>query len=169
MMLFEGHAAGPHYNANGSGSNLLCLHENPQWKTYLDGVSQYSGLIYGVGYELFQQNNVFSYSNNGGNSLTDLPAPCAACYVGGRSAVVMIPARTQCPDGWTKEYSGYIVAEHRGYTRASYICLDEAPEVAAGGYASDQAVVYPVEVNCGSLPCSIYITGRELTCVVCSK
>jgi len=166
---YEGHAAGPHYVANGSGSNFLCLHETPQWKNYLDGVSSFSGLIYGVGYELGAQNNVFSYSNNGGNSLGNLPAPCAACYVGGRSTVLMIPARTLCPDGWTKEYSGYIAAEHRGYTRASYICLDEAPEVAAGGFASDQAVIYPVEVYCGSLPCSVYITGRELTCVVCSK
>ena len=53
--------------------------------------------------------------------------------------------------------------------RSNYICWDEAPEVATGGFNKGQAVVYPVEVNCGTLPCSDYISGRELTCVVCSK
>jgi len=82
----------------------------------------------------------------------------------------MIPARTQCPDGWTMEYGGYLVAQqHTGRQRSSYICLDEAPEVAVGGTARSQGLIYPVEVQCGTLPCSVYTSGRELTCVVCSK
>jgi len=71
------------------------------------------------------------------------------------------------------EYAGYLVADYTGSTsshqRSNYMCWDEAPEVAVGGINHDQAVIYPVEVQCGSLPCSLYITGRELTCVVCSK
>jgi len=82
----------------------------------------------------------------------------------------MVPARTQCPDGWTSEYAGYLVSEvHSGRKRSSYICWDEAPEVAVGGTAHNPAVIYPVEVQCGSLPCSVYKSGRELTCIVCSK
>jgi len=83
----------------------------------------------------------------------------------------MIPARTQCPDGWTSEYAGYLVSEANSSTRKrnSYICWDEAPEVALGGTSKDPAVIYPVEVQCGSLPCSVYVSGRELTCIVCSK
>ena len=85
----------------------------------------------------------------------------------------MVQARTQCPDGWTTEYAGYLASAYTGnlaiHQRMSYICLDEAPEVAVGGTDQNQALFYPVEVECGSLPCSVYITGRELTCVVCSK
>jgi len=35
--MFKGYAAGALYNNGGSGSNFLCLPEDPQWKTYLDG------------------------------------------------------------------------------------------------------------------------------------
>jgi len=152
----------------------LCLPEDPQWKTYLSGHNTYTGSIYGVEYELFNsgggRNNVFSEINNGGNPLLDSPAPCAVCYTSGRSTILMVPARTQCPDGWTSEYAGYLVSEvHSGRKRSSYICWDEAPEVAVGGTAQNPAVIYPVEVQCGSLPCSVYKSGRELTCIVCSK
>jgi len=174
--LFKGYAAGPRYNQGGSGSNFLCLPEHPQWKTYL-AVRQANwaaGTIAGIEYKLWNSgghhNNIFSESNNGGNSLYDNPAPCAVCYVGGRSTILMIPARTQCPDGWNTEYAGYLVSDARlDRKRSSYVCWDEAPEVSRGRTSQDQAVVYPVEVLCGSLPCSVYFTGRELTCIVCSK
>jgi len=130
-----------------------------------------------VKYELYNSgehhNNVFSESNNDGNPLAQNPAPCALCYVGGRSTVAMIPARTHCPDGWTVEYAGYLVSAYTGPLRSSisssYICWDEAPEVAVGGTPQNQALIYPVEVHCGSLPCQVYRDRRELTCVVCSK
>ena len=134
------------------------------------------GVITGIEYELYNsgayRNNIFSEINNGGRPLQDNPAPCAVCYVGGRSTVLMIPARTQCPDGWTTEYAGYLASETAlddARKRSSYVCWDEAPEVAAGGTSQNHAVVYPVEVLCGSLPCSLYPTGRELACIVCSK
>jgi len=103
--------------------------------------------------------------------LVNNPAPCVVCYVGGRSTILMIPARTQCPAGWTAQYAGYLVSEwsHNGKLRSSYVCLDEAPEIAVGGTNQDKAVIYPVQVLCGTLPCSLYPTGRELTCIVCSK
>ena len=174
MCLFKGHAAGPRYDQGGSGSNFLCLHEEPQWKTYIDGSHSLMGSIYGVEYELSKSgygNNVFSESNNGGRRLGNNPAPCAVCYVQGRSTILMIPARIQCPDGWVTEYAGYLVSQN-GFSsrrRSSYICWDEAPEITAGNTSQNQAVIYPVEVHCGSLPCSSYISGRELACVVCSK
>ena len=50
------------------------------------------------------------------------PAPCAVCYVSGWSTVLMVPARTQCPNGWTAEYAGYLVSEdHSLRKRTSYI------------------------------------------------
>jgi len=116
-------------------------------------------------------NSVFSEVNSGGTPLLDKPAPCAVCYVAGRSTILMVPARTQCPDGWTTEYTGYLVSEanYLDRKRTNYICWDEAPEVETGGLNQAQSHVYPVEVKCGTLPCLDYISGRELTCVVCSK
>ena len=177
IAIVEGYAAGPQFNKGGSGSNLLCLPEEPQWKTYINGYSKYAGGIAGVKYEIFNsgynhENSVFSESNSGGIPLGEQPASCAVCYIQGRSTVLMIPARTECPDGWTTEYEGYLVSDsdhEANRKRSSYVCLDEAPEIAAGGASTDQAVIYPVEVTCGTLPCSLYINGRELTCVVCSK
>jgi len=60
---------------------------------------------------------------------------------------------------------------HRNIARhySSYICLDEAPEVGSGGFDQDQALIYAVEVGCGTLPCSEFINNRELACIVCSK
>ena len=114
-MLYKGHAAGPHYNKAGSGSNFLCLPNNPQWKNYTSGNQPYIGEISGIEYQLWnsgtRRNNIFSQINNGGNPLLDNPAPCAVCYVGGRSTILMIPAKTQCPDGWTTQYAGYLASE----------------------------------------------------------
>ena len=170
MFVVKGYAAGPHHNKGGSGSNFLCLPNDPQWNNYIDETQSWSGGISGVEYE---NPYILSKSNNGGNPLSNNPAPCAFCYVGGRSTVAMIPARTQCPDGWTTQYAGYLASEARVdrtiRARSSYVCWDEAPEIAVGGTQQNQAVIYHVQVFCGSLPCSVYPTGKELTCIVCSK
>jgi len=169
----KGYAAGPRHNLGGSGSNFLCLPEHPQWKTYINGGQRWVGAIFGVEYERIP-NNIFSKRHNNGQSLNDKPAPCAVCYVAGRSSTLMIPARTQCPQGWIPEYSGYLVSEIQtgapGRHRSNYVCWDEEPEVAVvGRHKQNHAVIYAVEVRCGSLPCSEYISGRELACIVCSK
>jgi len=168
--LLKGYAAGPHYNVGGSGSNFLCVHEDPQWATVIDGHQTHAGCIYGVAYDMPSGSYPFFQTNSGGRAFRKNPAPCAVCDVPGRSRTVMIPARTQCPDGWTKEYAGYVVSQlHGDRKRSSYICLDEAPEIAVGDSSTWQSVFYPIDVQCGTLPCSVYISGRELTCVVCSK
>ena len=115
ILLFKGYTAGAQYDRPGSGSNYLCLHEDPQWKTYLDG-DQNSGLIGGAEYEFYNHNSVFSKTNNGDNSLEHNPAPCAVCYAAGRSTILMVPARTQCPDGWTTEYAGYLASQYTSST-----------------------------------------------------
>jgi len=177
VLLLKGDAAGPRYNTGGSGSNFLCLPHDPNWKNFIPG-QQSTGQISGIEYELhnpgfIHHNNIFSESNNDGKPLAENPAPCAACYVGGRSTVLMIPAKAQCPDGWTTEYAGYLVSEYSSEAgargRSSYVCWDEAPEVAFSRTHMNHALIYPVEIFCGTLPCSLYPTGRELICVVCSK
>jgi len=173
LVVVKGYAAWPRRYKGGGGSNFLCLPEDPQWKAYVDGRQSAVGTISGVENKLRNHGGhpVFSESNNGGNPLDNYPAPCAVCYVVGRSTILMVPARTQCPDGWTTEYAGYLVSEKQSSSRkrSSYICWDEAPEVTVGLRDQDQAEIFPVEVKCGTLPCSVYIDGREATCIVCSK
>ncbi|XP_013396502.1 uncharacterized protein LOC106163457 [Lingula anatina] len=114
--------------------------------------------------------NIFSTSNTGDQNFRNHDAPCAVCYTQTRPSHVMIPAKKTCPAGWTTEYNGYLVSNRDDYARTEFVCLDEAPEVVAGGHENkDGALIYPAEVKCGSLPCPPYVDGRELTCVVCSK
>lgn len=173
-LVYKGYAAGPPWDKPGSGSNFLCLPENPQWNNYINGTLR-SGEITGIQYDIarYSKNNIFSGTLSDNDLLIKRPAPCAVCYVEGRSTVLMVPARTQCPDGWTSEYRGYLVSDDKlnGYRRrSSYVCWDEAPEVVENRiHPVWQGAIFPVEVLCGSLPCSVYINGRELTCIVCSK
>jgi len=37
LLVVKGYAAGPLRGSGGSGSNFLCLPEDPQWKMYIDG------------------------------------------------------------------------------------------------------------------------------------
>jgi len=93
----SGYAAGAEHRYGGSGSNFLCLPKDPDWDTFRDGFSG-SGHIAGVEYEISSGNNVFSHSNTGGARLGGNLAPCAVCSADLRSTVLMIPAKTQCPD-----------------------------------------------------------------------
>ena len=173
----SGHAAGHHARQGGGGSNYLCLPEEPQWKNHTD-TTPGSGYLYGAQYYTnAAHDSFFSRVNNaGGSTFHRKPAACAVCYVAQRSASVMIPASTRCPVGWTQEYDGYLMAEHsfddnnrRPRHATTYICVDEAPEVASGGVNINQSYLGLVKVECGTLPCSKYTTGWELACVVCSK
>jgi len=181
LVLLKGFAAGPYWNQAGDGSNYLCLPAEPQFKTVLSGFHAHhaqgriSGVEYGLWNDDVHMNNPFENSNTGGVDINEQAAPCAVCFAEARSALLTIPARTECPSGWTTEYGGYLMSESHGTAhgeryRSSYLCWDEAPEIASGGVANqDQATVYPVEVECGTLPCSVYPNGKELACMVCTK
>jgi len=176
LMLKSGYAAGRHNAHTGGGSNQLCLPEEPQWKSHVN-TSVAVGWLFGIEYRTHNVHEVlFSGVNNqGSNAFHGKPTPCAICYVPGRSASLMIPARTSCPDGWTQEYTGYLMSEHSFNVNigsrysTTYICVDGAPEVATGPVLQAQAVLLVVKVGCGTLPCSKYNNKWEVACVVCSK
>ena len=176
-MLPSGHMAANHHLHYGGGTNYLCLPEEPQWNNQTS-VNAHTGWLYGVEYD-FGGNyaSFFSTTNTGGRQLHQNPVPCVVCYVPQRSTSVMIPARNRCPVGWTQEYGGYLMSDHsflishwnqpRG--GMSYICGDQAPEIATGNKHRQQAWLEVVRVGCGMLPCSKYPNGAELACVVCTK
>ena len=55
----------------------------------------------------------------------------------------MVPGRLTCPGGWTKEYSGYLMAQryiHKG--RTTYVRVDNAPDVIEGGAEEKDGVIF---------------------------
>ena len=170
--------AGPQCHTGGGGSNFLCLPEDPQYGPYSQFSPTPASQIFGVQYA--ELDPAISTENNGNQTLYNGDAVCAICCASkGRSTSIMIPARLQCPTGWTKEYSGYLVAECGNCAdnrhRSSYVCLDDAPEVRFGGTAADNnwqwlgGAIYTVPTTCGIRPCSTYVSGASLTCVVCTQ
>ena len=154
---------GEEHNPPGGGVNYLCLPHNPKYAKYKEG-HQAAGYMCGTEYEV-NQFNPFVRKN-----LHDHDPPSAVCFVRSRASMLMMPARNDCPSGWTEEYHGYLMTDHRSHTRRDFICVDENAEYIPGSGANKNgALLYPVEGFCGSLPCLPYVNGRELTCAVCTK
>ncbi|XP_052790159.1 short-chain collagen C4-like [Mya arenaria] len=170
-LLYTGFAAGNFYNDYGA-ADFLCLTSDPLWGVYDDAEHSPSAKVYGTEYQFSEQH----YANGGaqffGKNLHEHDAPCAVCHTS-RQASVMIPGRNQCYPGWTKEYSGYLVAGLSGASHKSptnYVCLDSGAEYESSDFRNDNGkLMYMVEAMCGSLRCPPYVQYREITCVVCSK
>ena len=111
QLLFAGRAAGSHYNNRGGGANYLCLPEQPQYSTYTPGTQNGRAYLYGAEY----QTRVAS--NGPLHSVSNYNVPCAVCYTLTRGIVVMIPAQYTCPQSWTREYYGYLMANRNNYHR----------------------------------------------------
>ena len=84
----------------------------------------------------------------------------------------MIPGTNACSQGWTLEYSGYIMADNHNHTGSSqFICVDST----RGHYAhstqsaDNQNVILYTHAKCGALPCPPYVQERIVTCAVCTK
>jgi len=159
----SGRIGGGVYNQPGSGSNYVCLPENPKYWNYKPGLQE-NARMYGTQY-ILGRSNPFSRNLNAHD------APCVACHVQTRTAKMMIPATYQCPSGWTREYYGYLMAQAYYHNhQTDFICVDGNPEAVPGSQNYvHSAELYPVEGVCGSLPCLPYVYGRELTCAVCTK
>ena len=97
-------------------------------------------------------------------------APCAVCYLPTMNTVLMIPAKTSCPSGWTREYYGYLMSEHIAHRRTMYECVDKDMESISGSQNdADGGHFYHVEAHCNGVACPPYNNYKELNCVVCSK
>ncbi|XP_064604145.1 uncharacterized protein LOC135469586 [Liolophura sinensis] len=168
-MLYGGVMAGSHYTHKGSGANQMCLPLNPQWNKTYSGF-QSNSYLYGTEFEVYQGNKVFDQTNSGGDFFREREAQCAVCYTPGRPSHVMIPARLECPSGWTLEYLGFLMAQHYTHYKSEYVCVDQDPDTHPGTAANlNGNLLYVVEAKCGALPCPNYVDGYEVTCVVCTK
>lgn len=125
---------------------------------YRSGVNRYGGQIFGAEYELPIQ------------GIQDHNVPCAVCHVPTRRAILMIPATTNCPSTWTREYFGYLMSDYYGHKRTMFECVDSTMESLPGSSTNaNGALFYHVEAVCNGLPCPPYNTFKELNCVVCTK
>ena len=121
---------------------------------YDDRHQSYTANVYGAEYQFGEQ----GYANGGadmfGETLLEHVVPCALCH-SRRIAVVMIPGRNQCYEGWTLEYSGYLVSGCASQAAASsYACLDSKPETELGDVENKNGkLMYTTEAHCGSLKC----------------
>ena len=156
---------GSHYRHTGGGSNYLCLPLDPIFEKTISG-SQGGTYIYGTEYEIHSYPNMFP------SNLQDHDAPCAVCHTESRGSHLMIPGRNICPSGWTLEYKGYLMSAHYSHkAKTQFICVDANAEGTDGSHrhSINDALLYFVESQCGTLPCPPYADGKELTCAVCTK
>ena len=160
-LVYAGRAGGTFYSKSGGGSNYLCMPDTPQYTLSYTPGSQSHSEIYGAEYQSPVAGTI------------DHNVPCAVCSASTRVGILMIPARTSCPTGWTREYYGYLMTEGSFWSdhhRTSFECIDKDQDSVPGSQANTNgALFFHVEANCNGLACPPYNNYKELTCVVCTK
>ena len=157
-LVYAGRAGGSYSGHKGSGANYLCMPENAEYTLRFRSGNQGYSFLYGVEY-----NSPIEGDDNHN-------VPCAVCYASTRAAVMMIPAKTTCPQSWTREYYGYLMSNHYTNYRSTYECVDKDQDSIPGSQSGTSgANFYHVEAHCNGMPCPPYDSTKELTCVVCTK
>ena len=105
----------------GGAANYLCMPNDPQYTLRFQSGVRGASFVYGTEYELPLVSGRYQHN-----------APCAVCYIPTKHTVIMIPAKTSCPSGWTREYYGYLMSEHVNDRRTMYECVDIAMESIPG-------------------------------------
>ena len=154
--IYKGVAVGGNTGHKGAPSNLMCLPPNP-----MRYPSSQGGTVPAYAVE-YRTGGIINHVDNGN-------VPCALCEATGRGDKIMIPSHYVCPDGWHKEYNGYIMAGHYNQVGGSmFYCIDENLEQIKGSGAVESAhdlfTVYTA--SSAFLP---YNGGHVLSCVVCTK
>ena len=159
-LVYAGIAAGTRFGHKGGGANLLCLPLNPVYSSYSPGTQDRARL----GPVEFHPSVSF------GSVVFDDNVQCAVCKTT-RPTTIMIPATIYCPLGWTREYYGYLMAEHKDNNRGTFVCIDSSaqPYTNSTGHTREAHDLYNVEAYCNIIPCPPYNNYKELTCVVCSQ
>ena len=151
--IYKGVAIGGRYDLKGSPSNMLCSpHDAMRYPKYQGGNQR----AYGVEYRVSGDHNHANCRN----------MPCTLCEATRRSDKIMIPSHYVCPDGWHKEYNGYIMAGSNSQEGSSmYYCIDKAMEQIESSGSCDNVhhfyTVYSYAINNSG--------AYELPCVVCTK
>ena len=166
IVIHRGYTAGSYYGYKGSTVDFICLPEKPQYESSTNSQSGVYGYLHGTEYE-----SAWRVGSHPSPQNHDMP--CAVCQAKrGRLSHLMLPATTQCPSGWTEEYQGYMMSAHYSHdSPMRAICVDRLPETIpnSGANTGSAAAAYLMGAMCGILPCTPYVNGRALSCVVCTQ
>lgn len=160
-LVYAGIMSGNHWNHNGGGANFLCMPKVPEYQLPFQPGHQGRLVINAVGYL-----NTINKKKHG------LTVACAVCLAKGKSTTLMIPAKINCPDSWTRQYYGYIMTEQKGggnNKRFMYECVDEGMTGTGGRFGVG---IFHAEILCNyGIPCGKhkYNSFKEVNCVVCAK
>ena len=166
QQVYAGRAVGSAYNSRGGGGEILCLPLNPD---YIDNPRASNGSFYSV-----LHGGEYDTHNGPLTDLREHNVACAVCLASTRAAMIMVPAKTQCPTSWTREYYGYLMAERENnvqFTQSSYTCVDISPDTIAGEArdTSGTHFTYVIAACNDGIPCPEYEANRALSCAVCTK
>ena len=177
QLVYKGLVAGSDYETSGGGANYLCITQTPVYLSGTSIVPNYSTVPkYSANDPALSYVDGTEYELPGGfSSLHNDNVPCAVCHTSQRTSKLMIPGTTACPQSWTEEYVGYLMAERSKPVSHKqnkvYECVDKDGEAVPGGKANtDGALMFLVGAACGvGLPCPPFVANRPITCVVCTK
>ena len=164
-LVYAGIAAGTKFNMKGGTSDTLCMPETPQYLS-TDTTASFAALLHGV--KIQTQGTASTPLNN----VLQADMPCAVCHTDTKQSVLTVPAQYTCPNGWSMEYTGYLMTEleRSDRQRKNTLCVDKDAEAVPGSQAdTNPAVIYLMRATCDGLPCPPYNTNMALPCAVCSK
>ncbi|XP_045171076.2 uncharacterized protein LOC123533495 [Mercenaria mercenaria] len=164
----KGYTAGIHTTSLSGTSSILCLPRNPEYAK-AHSLSYINSELYSVEFAAFTEDLLAIF---GDSSIKEHVLPCAVCEVVGRGTSTMFPALTKCFQGWTFEYSGYLMsAPINRDINIDTKCIDSDPE--ALDIEVSRGLHFEAELafisSKGKLPAPPYVVKRALTCVVCTK
>ena len=145
---------------------MLCLPQDPDWDggNYTDVKNYASGNIYGTVFKDGEGRHDLLF----GKIVETQDVPCVVCLVR-KQSVLMIPGKSHCYDGWTFEYSGYLMGgAYNQKSATDFYCIDKDPENRRGHDTTGKQLHF-VEADCGALQCPPYVNYREFQCIVCTK
>eukprot|EP00049_Salpingoeca_infusionum_P023736 m.13631 g.13631 ORF g.13631 m.13631 type:complete len:4451 (+) comp5977_c0_seq1:73-13425(+) len=160
--LYAGWLAGSHYTHSGSGSQRICMHDDPQYLQYNSGDAG-GAQVYQTEYE------TSGSSFPAWTRLHDREARCSVCARSGtQSGSLMIPARKSCPNGMTMDYWGMLMSEHYTHKKSQFVCVNNNAQLSGSTSNDNGALFYFTEADTANgyiLPG--YLQGHELPCIVC--
>ena len=157
--LYDGFLAGGYHTHNGSGSNYICMHPQPENPAGANGGNQNGALLYGVEYE-----NTGAVDKN-----HDKDAACVVCEHESLASVYVQWGRKTCSGKHETVYWGIIMADHYKHKKSTFICVDWERGYHRENNNGNQngGLLYTSEVESGSAG-DEYGHDIEVSCAVCA-
>jgi hypothetical protein len=117
--LYSGYTATTHHSTGhwherwGGGYNYLCMHPEPQYNAHDSGSDHQHARLFQVEWESASHFR----DDLGWDKLNNDAVPCAVCQANRGVTLYMQPGSVQCPEGWIREYDGFIMSNRQYHHR----------------------------------------------------